>query len=362
MCSTAYSIGVELEFQLLNPSTFDLTPKAPEIIKRIKGKNQHNFKPEFIQSMLEVTTDICQNIFEVEDNLTFYCKLLEEVVKEENCIAYSASLHPFASIEQRNISDNERYHHIMSDLQIVGRRLISQGLHVHIGMPDTKTTIHVHNLIRQYLPFLLALTSSSPFYNNEDTGFSSYRTKLFEVLPRSGIPVSFKDWQQFEQLITLFTSNKIISDIREIWWDVRPHQIYNTIEIRICDMPSKFNHIIAIIALIQTLVKDISENVNSHKNCDLNIIENNKWQAARYGLSAQFINHDQNKMMSINEYFDHILNKINKSSLKLGTSKYMQCIKNIIKNGTSSDDQRKLFKQYKNHKSMIDTIQKGFWN
>ena len=285
----SFSIGVEIEFQLLDPISYDLSPTCPELLKLVPSDLQNNFKAEFIQSMVEIATNKCSHIDQTADNLHNLCSNLDTFCKTTGCLPYSGSLHPFATLKQRKVSDDSRYHQIMDDLQIVGKRLITQGLHIHIGLGSSIEAIRVNNSIRPYLPLLLTLTASSPFYLDEDTGFQSYRSKLFESLPRSGIPSYLDSWKHFEKLAALMTQSGAIKSLREIWWDVRPHPEFGTIEIRICDLPGQLSEIIGIVSIVQALVAKLSKSKKSSTDHDLNIILNNKWQASRYGTKASFI-------------------------------------------------------------------------
>ena len=358
----SFSIGVELEFQLLDPDSFNLTPKAPALLQHLEKDQEKHFKPEFIQSMIELISPPCTTINQLDKTVSLLCKQLESICSQENCIPFAASLHPFAALKQRKISENSRYHQIMADLQIIGRRLITQGLHIHVGMPDKETAILVNDQIRIYLPLLLALSTSSPFFLEENTGFKSYRTKLFESLPRSGIPSPLSSWENFTHIIDIFSNNKIISSIREIWWDVRPHPQFGTVEIRICDIPSNFQYIIALAALIQTLAASIAEGRIFTKKLPLmEIILNNKWQAARYGLDGNFLDHETLENVPIRNAISILLKNIESMAAKLGTKSYFDCIEQIMLNETSAERQLALFNQTNDFQKMIQNILGDFW-
>jgi len=304
--STPYTIGVELEFQLLEPDTCNLSHKGPDLLAKVAPDLQPHITAEFIQSMVEVNTKICHTMTDVADNLSFLCKELERIAAACHCTPFASSLHPFALIHERRVSPSPRYQEIMDDLQLSGRRMMTQALHVHIGLPDKETTIYVCDCIRSYLPVLLALTTSSPFLESEDTGFFSYRTNLFCCLPRTGIPETLGSWQRFEEIIQLLNQATILNGIKELWWDVRPHPDFGTLEIRICDLPDKFEQILAVVALTQALVATIAQNKDS-KYPSREIITHNKWNAARYGLDGIFIHHKPGKHISFKKATEDLL-------------------------------------------------------
>jgi len=259
--SNSYSLGVEIEFQILDKEDLNLVPFAPMLLDQASQILLPRLSQEFIKSILEIQTGICSDLRDVENDLLQTCALAEELAVDNNFLLYAASLHPFARAAGQELSEDKRYQQIMQELQLIGRRFISQGLHVHIGMPDGDTAIRVCNLIQGLLPLFLTLSSSSPFYQGEDTGLMSYRTKLFEVLPLAGIYEFFSDWQHFTEEIEDLKKYGIIKGFRDLWWDTRPNPEFGTIEIRICDLPVKFTNIPALVALIQSTVVWLAEEV-----------------------------------------------------------------------------------------------------
>jgi carboxylate-amine ligase len=317
-------------------------------------------KPEFIRSMIEVNTEVCSNVEQVRDNLAGLIRQAEDLAAKNNCLLYAASLHPFALHREQELSDHPRYLRIMNDLQLVGRRFITQGLHVHVGMNDRDAAIRVCDRIRLFLPILLALTCSSPFYEGVDTGLHSYRAKLFEALPLAGMPDQLESWNGYLEMVRLLGNTGIITGVRDLWWDVRPHPDFGTIEIRICDLPSTFNEIIAIVALIQGLVAELTES-DRHLNPNMQVLKSNKWQAARYGLEGTFVYPLLQKRISMREAAVEIFAKAKPAMEKLGTDPYLAELRQILDNGTSADHQRRIFRQEKDFVSIIRKIQPKFW-
>jgi carboxylate-amine ligase len=248
----------------------------------------------------------------------------------------------------------------MDDLQMVGRRFITQGLHVHVGMEDYEDAIRVCDNIRLFLPILLALTCSSPFYEGLDTGLQSYRAKLFEALPLAGMPDELGSWDEFIEMVDLLMNTGIISEVRDLWWDVRPHPDFGTIEIRICDLPSRFEEILAVVALIQGLVANITE-TDKHLNPNMQVLKSNKWQAARYGLEGRFVYPLLQKKISMQEAAEEIFTKARPAMEKLGTTQYLEILKRIVSSGTSSKLQREIYDRQNDFPAIIKEIYPEFW-
>ena len=359
--SEPFTIGVELEIQLLDPVSLDMTQQGPKLLSKVEPTLKEQIKAEFIQSMVEICTPVCQDMNEVTDNLSFLGKHLEALASECGCVLFSSSLHPFARISDRKVYPETRYSEIMEDLQLAGRRMITQALHVHIGMPDKDAAINVCDSIRQYLPIFLALTTSSPFFVNEDTGFHSYRSNLFPCLPRTGIPDTLGNWDNFQELVLILNQATLLNGIREIWWDVRPHPTFGTVEIRICDLPSHFNEIIAIVALIQALVVQLSREEKPSRFPPREIMMHNKWNAARHGLDGTYINDKPGSHSSFRKVIPDLIESLSSQITSLGSGKYIEPIRSILQRGTSADQQKKLYASHGDFREMIHTMQREFW-
>lgn len=358
--SEPFTIGVELEIQLLDPVSLDMTLQGPKLLKKVDPALQSQIKAEFIQSMVEICTPVCQDITDVADKLSFLGKHLEKLASKCGCVLFSSSLHPYARICDRKISPGTRYFEIMQELQLSGRRMITQALHVHIGMPDKDTAIKVCDSIREYLPIFLALTTSSPFFASEDTGFHSYRSNLFPCLPRTGIPDTLGNWDNFQELVLILNQATLLNGIKEIWWDVRPHPVFGTLEIRICDLPSNFNEIIAVVALTQALVAKLAGQDNlsfpAHE-----IMMHNKWNAARYGLDGTFINRNPGNHYTFKKVTHDLIETLSSQISLFGTEKYIQPLHKILLEGTSAHRQKKLYENYGDFREMIYIMQREFW-
>jgi carboxylate-amine ligase len=358
--SKPFTLGVEIELQILDPENLNLVPKAPAILSMVPDDLKDRIKPEFIRSMIEVNTEVCSDMVQVRDSLTQLIRQAESLAHKNGCLLFATSLHPFSRHSDQELSDHPRYARIMNELQLVGRRFITQGLHVHVGMSDRDAAIRVCDSIRLFLPILLALTSSSPYYEGIDTGLHSYRAKLFEALPLAGMPDQLESWDKYLEMVRLLSNTGIITGVRDLWWDIRPHPDFGTIEIRICDLPSTLTEILAIVALIQGLVAEMTES-DKHLNPNMQVLKSNKWQAARYGLAGTFVYPLLQKKMSMQEAAGEIFSKAAPAMKKLGTSHYLADLRHIIKSGTSADHQRKIFTEQKNFSAVINELHPTFW-
>ena len=354
------TIGVEIEIQVLDAETLSLTPLVPQILKMVHPSLKEKIKPEFIKSMVEINTKVCSNLSEVEEDLKNTFNHLNDITEGLGGTLYLTSLHPFSKSSEQAVSDHSRYKRIMNELQLIGRRFITQGLHVHIGVDDKEKVVKVNNSMRIYLPILLALSTSSPFYESEDTGLMSYRAKLFESLPLAGMPDSLNGWAGFSSLVYLLQKNGIIESVKDIWWDVRPHPDFGTVEIRICDLPYSLRDILAITALIQALVLTISEQYENPAP-HIQILRSNKWQAARHGLDGFYVDPIFCRKHSMKEASLNLYRFVKPMAEALNSTQYLEEIPEILKRGSGSHIQRKLYSQNGgSFTEMIKMMQKYF--
>ncbi len=370
LCSIAFntsenfSLGVELEFQVLDSQSMDLAPKAPLILQDLPESILPAVTLEFIQSILEVQTGICLSVEDVEHDLQSVCRQCANVAENHDTLLFAASLHPFAIAHEQKLTPDDRYKTIMDELQIVGRRFITQGIHVHVGLPDGETAIRVCDSIQPFLPLLLSLSTSSPYYQGIDTGFMSYRTKLFEALPMAGLYDHIGSWEQFLEELCYLEKQGVIGSIKDLWWDARPHPKFGTLEIRACDLPTRFEDILALTALVQALVVTLAEDGPESGPYSLQLLRYNKWQAARHGLKGSFI--DPTKMLAENkvsfkEAVDLLIKKITPAAQELGSKEYLDSVREIVKRGTGADQMRSSFSQTEDYKTVINGIHTRFW-
>ena len=354
------TIGVEIELQLIDKNNFDLNNISSKVLASIDKKFSNNIKCELIESMIEINTNICSNIDEVERDIIKTLNHLDDTLKSYDTELNCTSLHPFSIGKKQIITDNPRYKRIMNDLQMVGRRFISQGLHIHIGINESEKAININNALRIYLPLLLALSTSSPFFEGEDTGLHSYRTKLFEALPLAGMPDYLNNWNHFENLSKHLEGAGIINSVKDLWWDVRPHPGFGTVEIRVCDIPINFKEIIALVALMQALVVTLIK-LDSYQDTHIQILQSNKWQAARYGLKGVFVDPKTFKKLSMRKAIENLFVLVEPAMVSLGLKKYFNILEEILNADTGSYKQRKLYANSNKFEDMLKTLKEQFY-
>jgi glutamate---cysteine ligase / carboxylate-amine ligase len=359
-----YTLGVEIEFQTLDGTTWDLAPMAPVLLESAPPLLRPRLSPGFIQSILEIQTGVCSSLTDVENDLMQTISLAEELAAGNNCMLFAASLHPFARYRDQLLTKNERHERIMQELQIVGRRFISQGFHVHVGLPDGEAVVRVGNRIQAYLPILLALSTSSPSSQGKDTGLMSYRTKLFEALPLAGMYSHFPSWQEFSKLVGELQSVGVIDSIRDLCWDARPNPEYGTLEIRICDLPTRFSDILALTTVIQALVATLAEEKTLFPPLNPYILQANKWQAARHGLRGTYVDPTDmpaGRRISYHEAAQALMRFIEPMVARLGSEQYVRFVERILSQGTGADFLRHRYEETGNLQEVVQSVQGDFW-
>jgi carboxylate-amine ligase len=356
------TVGVEFEVQLLDEESLAFKDISPQVLKALFPRFGTRIKEEFIKSMIELNTRVCADVREAEADLRESLGALEEELRAHGAVMYSASLHPLEKGTGRNLTDSPRYGRILEDLQIVGRRFITQGLHVHIGVGNADRAIRINNHMRMYLPLLLALSTSSPFYSGEVTGLFSYRTKLFEALPMAGLPDMIESWEEFKSMAELLISGGVIAGVKDLWWDVRPHPGFGTVEVRVCDLPCRFSETMALVALIQALVVTLgSTAVHPAARIQMQILKANKWQAARYGLDGVFVNPVSATRQPVREAVAEMLDFVRPAVERLGTLGYLSALEEVLESGTGAHRQLELYRKTGgDFKAVISGMRAGF--
>src|SRR6478609_5873444 len=291
------TVGIELELGLVDANTMALTSAYEPLIARLtadghQGGGAECFKPELMQCVLEVNTKVCETIVQAEQDLRAKLAIVEAACDALNLRLWWGATHPFSTWQDQRITPDDRYLMLVNLLQETARRLITFGLHIHVGVDSGDKAIMICDRILRQLPTLLALSVNSPFWNGRETGLHSHRSKVMETLPTSGLPPLMRNWSEYTWLLNHMVETGFIKTIREIWWDVRPHHNFGTVEVRICDMPPTLRHVLGLTALVQCLVHDLSEEIDRgtyQYNCHPFMIRQNKWRACRYGMDARLV-------------------------------------------------------------------------
>ena len=355
-----FTIGIEEEYQTIDPVTRDLRSHIhAEMIEKGKLLLQERVKAEMHQSVVEVGTRVCANIKDAKKEVV---KLRRDVVmlaKENNLRLASAATHPFADWRVQEIYPDERYHNIVEDMQLVARANLIFGLHVHVGVEDRETAIHLMNHARYFVPHILALSTNSPFWLGMNTGLKSYRCKVFDKFPRTNIPDYFPSWGEYENFINLLIKTRCIDNAKKIWWDIRPHPFFNTLEFRVCDIPMRVDESIALAALIQATVAKLYKLYSANQGFRLYrraLIMENKWRAARYGLNGSLIDFGKQSEVPVRDLIQEYLAFVDDVVDELDSREELNYIHTIMEMGTGADRQIKVFEQSGDLKKVVDFI------
>jgi glutamate---cysteine ligase / carboxylate-amine ligase len=308
-------------------------------------------KPEMIQSMVEVGTGICRNIEEARADITNLRSVISSLARKNGLVIIAASTHPISRWQDQKIFEDERYELLVQELQTVARSLLIFGLHVHVGVPDRDRQIHIMNAARYFLPHVLALTTSSPFWMAHNTGLKSYRSEIFKQFPRTDIPDHFDSYASFQRYIDLLIKTGCIDNGKKIWWDVRPHPFFPTLEFLVCDIPTRVDDTIAIAALFQAIVAKLDKLIEKNLGFRLYrrlLIQENKWRAVRYGLDGNMIDFGKQKEVPTRDLIHELLDFVDDVVDPLGSRKEIEHIHTIMQRGTSADEQLEVYNNTNN--------------
>lgn len=354
-----FTLGIEEEFQIVDPRTRELRSHVSEILEEGRMLLGEQVKPEMIQSMIEVGTGVCADVQEARADIIKLRGVLSTLVRKQGLMIVAAGTHPFSHWQDQKIYENARYDSIVEENQIIARSLLTFGLHVHVGIPNPERAIQIMNAIRYLLPHVLALSTSSPFWLGVDTGLKSYRSEVFARFPRTGIPDYFETRGAFEQYVELLVKTDCIDDGKKIYWDVRPHPFFPTLEFRICDIPTRVDDTIAIAALFQALVAKVNKLLDQNLTFRLHhkmLIEENKWRAVRYGLDGKMIDFGKGAEVPIRELIRELLEFVDDVVDDLRSRKEIRHIRTILARGTSADEQLRVWRETQDINAVVDNL------
>ncbi|MDC0145702.1 carboxylate-amine ligase, partial [bacterium] len=353
------TLGIEEEYQLIDPKTKELTSYITEILEDGEVIFRDEVKPELLQSQIEVGSKVCNNLEELELDLSRLRKLVKSYANKNNLDIVAAGTHPFSHWKDQIVTDKERYHGFMDSTQYVGKRMLIFGMHVHIGIKSKDLRIDIMNQMRYFMPHILALSTSSPFWQGNITGFKSFRSIIFEDLPRTGIPEVFTSYKDYESYLKTLIKCNTIDEPTKIWWDIRPHSLYPTLEFRICDCPTRMMDALSIAALIQALVAKliILRNSNqSWRDYRGSLIHENKWRATKDGINSKLLDLGKVKEVPYEKLMIEMLDFVDEVVDQLGSRRHINHIKEILKEGTSADKQIQIFKSSGDIKQVVDHL------
>jgi carboxylate-amine ligase len=343
----SFTLGIEEEYQTLDPVSYDLRSHIQmEILEKGKRQLHERVKAEMHQSVIEVGTGVCRDVKEAAEDLRNLRRNMIQLTEESGLRLAAGATHPFADWRVQDIYPDERYRQVVEDMQIVARANLIFGLHIHVGIEDRETLIHMMNQLRYFLPHLLALSTSSPFWTGMNTGLKSYRSKVFDRFPRTNIPDTFDSWAAYDNFVNLLIRTRCIDNAKKIWWDVRPHPFFGTVEVRICDLPMRVDETIALAALVQaTVVKlhRLHARNQSWRQYGRALIMENKWRAARYGLDGMLIDFGRECEVPERELILEYLDFVDDVLDDLDSRVEVEYIRWILEHGTGADRQLRAF-------------------
>jgi glutamate---cysteine ligase / carboxylate-amine ligase len=352
------TLGVEIEVQVVDEAGALATDTAATKILAELGDSP-GFKHELLECTVEVITDVCQTVNQVESDLRGKLDRLIEVADGLGYRIMCTGTHPFSAWTDQTVSPDPRYHRLIEDCQWTARRLLIFGIHTHVGLQSAEQTIAVGNSLATFIPHFLALSSSSPFWLGRDSGLASIRSKVFESLPTAGLPYYMENWGQFQRFMRTLIGAGTIRSIREVWWDIRPHPGFGTLELRICDGIPTMDELCAVVALSQSLVVWLAERYNSGLELPEHrawTIRDNKWRAARWGLDAEIIRDEDGNVMALRRSLNEVVEKLAPTAEKLGCLRELGGVQDILERGTSSTRQREVFAETHDLSAVIDSL------
>jgi carboxylate-amine ligase len=344
----AFTVGVEEEFQIVDPATWELRSHVSELLASSAPAFGDQIKPELHQSIVEVGTKICANIGELAEEIIRIRRDLYDSAERVGLRVAAAGTHPFSNWMDQVLSPGERYQNIVEEMGQLARSLLIFGLHVHVAVPDRESMIALMNEARYFLPHLLALSTSSPFWMGRDTGLKSFRTTVFRRFPRTGIPDHFGSWSDYEEYVDLLIKLRSIDNARKIWWDLRPHPTFGTLEFRICDVPTAPRASIAIAALAQAIIVKLfrlRERNLGFRRYHRALIEENKWRAARWGIEGKLIDFGKREEVPMRDLALELLAFVDDVVDDLGSRREVEYVKKILSDGTSAERQVQVYQQ-----------------
>ena len=354
-----FTIGVEEEFQIIDPVTCELRSHVMQLVSAASPDILDQVKHEMHQSIVETGTRICENVGELRVEMHRTRGELVAAAERAGLQVAAAGTHPFSSWIDQVISEGERYKNIVEELQQLARSLLIFGMHIHVAMPDKQTTIDMMNMVRYFLPHLLALSTSSPFWMGRNTGLKSFRTTVFRRFPRTGVPDQFESWSEYENFVNLLVKLNCIDNGKKIWWDVRPHPAFGTLEFRMCDVTTRIEEAMAIAALTQAIVVKLHRLYTRNQSWRIYrraLIEENKWRAARYGIDGKLIDLGKEQEVPMRQLIPELLELVDDVVDDLGSRGAVEYVHTMLREGTSAERQLRVFEQTGDLKAVVRHI------
>ena len=356
------TIGVELELGLIDTQTMALSNSVSQILERIPAEWEGSFKPELMQCCLEINTAVCNTVREAEEDLRAKITFAEQILDELGLRFWWGATHPFSHWSDQVITRDDRYLQLVESLQEMARRLCTFGLHVHVGVDSGDKAVMICDRILQHLPTLLALSCSSPFWEGRLTGLRSHRSKIMEGLPTAGLPPLMRNWSEYTWLINHMVETGFITTIREIWWDVRPHHNFGTVEVRVCDMPGNLQDVLTLTAFIQSLVKTLSDLIDSgtyQHDCHPMMVRQNKWRACRYGAGVELVDAYTHQVRALPATVDFLIERLTPAAQELQAYDYLLDLRRMVRGPSSAEQQINVYQETGDARRVVEQLSRA---
>ena len=354
-----YTLGIEEEFAIVDPQSRELKSHIQEILEGGKVLLKEQIKPEMHQSVVELGTEICDSISCARDHVIELRSKLAQLAGNSGLKIASVGTHPFSHWRDQLITQGERYQEIVKDMQQLARANLIFGMHVHVGIPNRESAIHVMNQARYFLPHIYALSVNSPFWVGQDTGLKGYRLKVFERFPRTGIPDAFESLSEYEDYCKLLVKTGCIDNPKKIWWDIRLHPVFDTLEVRVCDAQSRVDDTLAVAALIQAVISKLYKLLRRNTTFRVyrrRLLDENRWRASRYGIDGKLIDFGRETEVETRSLLNELLEFVSTEVNELGSKKEIAHIERIMREGTGADRQLAAFARTQDMKAVVDQI------
>ncbi|HEY0517750.1 MAG TPA: YbdK family carboxylate-amine ligase [Solirubrobacteraceae bacterium] len=357
-----FTVGIEEELMILDGQTLDLVSAIDVIVN--EGPPSDQIKPELLESVLEIATSPCPDVPSAQAELASLRAETSDRARRHGMQIGASGTHPFARWEDQRVVSDDRYRGLIRSLGFVARQELVFGMHVHVGMADAEETVHVANRIRSHVPLLIALSANSPLWRGEPTGLMSSRIPIFRAFPRVGLPPRFEGWEDFERRVELLTEGGIIEDYTYLWYDVRPHPRLGTIEIRAMDSQTRVEHTAAIAALIVTLVKLLTEEHRDRRSSGRSdpeeppweLLDENRWLAARHGLEAELLDHVSRRRVPVRELTEALLERLSPHAQELGCAQELEGVRDLLRAGNGALRQQMVFEANRDLRELMAEI------
>jgi carboxylate-amine ligase len=354
-----FTLGIEEEFQILDSDSLKLHSQMSKIIDGGKVFLKERIKEEMHQSMVEMGTNICENINQARDEVSYLRQQILELASKEGLKVAASGTHPFSHWSEQLITPNPRYDQLIAEMKDVARSNLIFGMHVHVAIPSREEGLQIMNVARYFLPHLYALSTNSPFWEGRETGFKSFRSKIFDKFPRTGIPPYFASVSEYDDFVNLLVKTNCIDNGKKIWWDIRLHPFYPTVEFRVCDMIMTVDEVVCIAALMQCIIAKLSklhQKNQSFRSYRRILINENKWRAARWGVEAKLIDFGRQEEVAFPTLITELLEFIDDVVDELGCRTEVNYVYQMLEQGSGADRQLKVYEETKDLKKVMEYI------